>query len=231
MTYFAVTPLAAVLPLLTAAGPPRTITLEAETAAAAPAAAPWVRSEDDSAAGGAYAAVPLPAGGPTGRVPVPAGGGVLAFPFTLTEPSPVRVFAAVKRLPGPHADEVYDRRLEVRIDGGPWADWTIENLDRLAWNWNAHDDPAWAQRAGAEPGDATWAAAKRARFGPLALWENPANPLAAGPHTLEIRHREAGVALDRVVVTTDPDHRPPHPELRRGVLFHDGFEGDFRNWL
>ena len=197
-------------------------TFEAE--AAAGDAAGWEVFADPTASGGAYAAVPsdpavMPGVGAEPKEDGDAGG--LAFTFELGEPATVRAYVLLKRHPTPHATEEYDRSLRVRWDGGPWADWTIENLGEVFWNWNAHDFPGWAGRRDRQPRHA-------GRFGPVPLWDVP---LTAGRHTLEIGRRDAGVAIDRVVIATDPAYRPPFDDSRRGVVFHEGFEDDFGHWL
>lgn len=152
--------------------------------------------------------------------------GTLTFEFELEEATAVRTFVKIKRhvLPGePPAQEIYDRSLEVRFDDEPWADWTIENLGHLLWNWNSHDYPAWSFPREERPDMVK-------RFGPNRLWRAE---LSEGKHRFQIRHSPGGedVGIDQVIITTDTSFRPQFPEHRRGVFFHEDFEADFSSWL
>lgn len=87
----------------------------------------------------------------------------------------------------------------VRVDDGDWVRWNgIETGDR--WVWNAVHDAD--------------------RNGDVVLFD-----LEAGSHTIEVAHREDGIALDRLLVTDNTAYRP------RGLMKEAAAAQDGHVWL
>ncbi|MCA9548445.1 MAG: hypothetical protein KC933_00325 [Myxococcales bacterium] len=117
--------------------------------------------------------VVVPAGEPVNGDPDSVTAGRMDLAFVLDAAATVRVFGRV-RVPDTNGDSYW-----VRMDGGAWIQWNGINLDHPGVWW-------WAPVHDSDDGGAV------VDF-----------TLEAGRHVLELRQREAGIALDAILVTRD----------------------------